>query len=90
MARAQNGGTQYLKLEQRLILLAWLNDLLGYRSNRELLADTKSVAEGFDASGQSFLYHHLLARGSQVKMPADDLAHYDDNVRARLAALFCP
>ena len=79
--------TQYLKLEQRLVLLAWLNDLLGYRSNRELLTDTKGAAEGFDASGQSFIYHHLLSRGSQIKIPADDLARYDDNIRAHLAAI---
>jgi len=79
--------TQYLKLEQRLVLLAWLNDLLGYRSNRELLTDTKGAAEGFDASGQSFIYHHLLSRGHQVKIPADDLARYDGNIRAHLTAI---
>jgi hypothetical protein len=87
MAQAQHAGTQYLKLEQRLVLLSWLNDLLGYASNRDLLADTKGAAEGFDASGQSFIYHHLIGRGSQVRIPADDLARYDDNIRAHLAAI---
>jgi len=64
-----NGIQQYVKLENRLVLLAWLNSLLGYRSNRELLEDAKTVAEGFGADGRSFLYHHLIARGDQVKIP---------------------
>ena len=79
-----NGIQQYVKLENRLVLLAWLNSLLGYQSNRELLEDTKTVAEGFGADGRSFLYHHLIARGSQVKIPADDLARYDENIRQHL------
>jgi hypothetical protein len=78
---------QYVNLENRLLLLAWLNSLLGYESNRKLLEDTKTVAEGFGADGRSFLYHHLIARGSQVKIPPDDLARYDENIRAHLAAI---
>ena len=42
---------QYMKLEQRLVLLSWLNGLFGYKSNRGLLKDMKNAAEGFDASG---------------------------------------
>jgi len=87
VAQAKNGGTQYLELEQRLVLLTWLNELLGYRSNRDLLADMKETAEGFDASGQSSIYHHLLSRGGKVKISVDDLARYDDNIRAHLAAI---
>jgi hypothetical protein len=75
---------QYVKLENRLVLLAWLNSLLGYGSNRELLEDTKTVAEGFAADGHSFMYHHLIARGGQVQIPAADLARYDDNIRQHL------
>ena len=63
-----NGTQQYIKLENRLVLLAWLNSLLGYPRNRDLLEDTKTVAEGFGADGRSFLYH-LIARGSQVNIP---------------------
>ena len=80
-----NGAPQqYLKLENRLVLLAWLNSLLGYEGNKDMLADTKNVAEGFDASGRSFMYYHLIARGSQVKIAADDLERYDANLRAHL------
>ena len=39
MAPAQNGIQQYVKLEERLVLLAWLNDLFGYKCNRDLLTD---------------------------------------------------
>jgi hypothetical protein len=78
---------QYTNLEHRLVLLAWLNSLLGYASNRKLLEDTKTVAEGFGADGHSFLYHHLIAHGSQVTIPAADLARYDKNIRQHLETI---
>ena len=46
MAPTQNGLQQYIKLEERLVLLAWLNDLFGYKSNRDLLTDMKEAAKG--------------------------------------------
>ncbi|RLA84117.1 MAG: hypothetical protein DRG31_05370, partial [Deltaproteobacteria bacterium] len=62
---AQAKGIQhYTKLEHRLILLAWLNSLFGYESNKALLEDCKEVDEGFASDGHSHLYRHLLARGS--------------------------
>jgi len=75
------------KLEQRLVLLAWLNGLFGYKHNRELLKDMKEAGEGFDAAGRSYVYHRLLARGDKVKIPPADLARYDDNIREHLAAM---
>ncbi len=87
MAPAQNGIQQYVKLEERLVLLAWLNDRFGYKSNRELLADMKEADEGFDAAGRSFVYHRLIARGAKLKIPPADLARYDDNIRSHLAAM---
>ncbi len=59
-------GTGYIKLEKRLVLLAWLNSLFGYKSNQELLADGKQADEGFDPYGRSFVYHRLVGRGSQL------------------------
>jgi len=79
-----NGIQQYTKLEHRLILLAWLNSLFGYESNRAMLEDCKEVAEGYASDGHSHLYHHLLARGSNVKIPEADLARYDENIRTHL------
>jgi hypothetical protein len=77
-----NGIQQYVKLEERLVLLAWLNDLFGCQCNRELLADMKEAAEGFDVSGRSSIHHGLMARGDKVKIPPADLARYDDNANA--------
>ncbi|GLW60406.1 type III restriction endonuclease subunit R [Hydrogenophilus thermoluteolus] len=82
-----NGIQQYTKLEHRLVLLAWLNSLFGYESNRAMLEDCKDVAEGYASDGHSHLYHHLLARGSKVKIPEKDLARYDDNIRRHLEAI---
>ncbi|MEJ5297933.1 MAG: DEAD/DEAH box helicase family protein [Armatimonadota bacterium] len=79
-----DGLQQYVKLENRLVLLAWLNELLGYTSNRELLEDCESVGEGFHEDGHSFLYHHLIARGSKVKIQTEKLAEYDENIRQHL------
>ncbi|HHH41575.1 MAG TPA: restriction endonuclease subunit R, partial [Chloroflexi bacterium] len=78
------GIQHYTKLEHRLVLLAWLNSLFGYKSNRALLEDCKDVDEGFASDGYSYLYHHLLARGSKVQIPEADLARYDENIRAHL------
>ena len=74
-------------LERRLVLLAWLNDLFGYRSNRDLLRDMQETEEGFDASGRSHVWHRLTARGYRVKAPAADLARYDENIREHLRAV---
>ena len=66
--------SSFKKLEQRLVLLAWLNDQFGYENNRDLLAGMKETAEGFDASGRSYIYHRLEARGDRIKVPLDETA----------------
>jgi len=87
MPRARNGKTEYVKLEQRLVLLTWLNSLFGYDSNRDLLADLREAGEGFDASGRSYIYHRLIARGDKLKITPAALARYDDNIREHLEAM---
>jgi hypothetical protein len=82
-----NGIQEYARLENRLLLLAWLNRLLGYKHNRDLLQDMKDVEEGFGADGRSFLLHHLLGRGAKVAIPEATLTRYDDNIRTHLAAM---
>jgi hypothetical protein len=82
-----SGTAQYVKLEKRLALLAWLNSLFGYKSNRDVLADMKEAAEGFDASGRSYVYHRLEARGEKVGISLADLTRYDDNIREHLRAM---
>lgn len=58
-----NGLQHDATLDHRLVLLAWLYPLFGYRSNREMLEDCNSVGEGFDTDGHRWLYHHLIPRG---------------------------
>ncbi len=82
-----DGIQQYVKLENRLVLLAWINHLFSFERNRDLLESARSVAEGFGADGHSFLYHHLIALGSQVKIRAADLARYDENIRLHLETI---
>lgn len=72
---------EYVKLENRLVLLAWINSLLGYKRNRELLEDLKGTEEGFDPQGRSYIFHRLESRGEQVKIPLHDLTKYDENIR---------
>jgi hypothetical protein len=79
--------TEHIKLEKRLVLLAWLNDLFGYKSNQELLSDMKEADEGFDPYGRSFIYHRLVGRGDKLNIPLGDLDRYDENIRHHLAAI---
>lgn len=87
MAPARNGSPEYVKLERRLVLLAWLNNLFGFDNNRDLLADMREAGEGFDASGRSYIYHRLIARGDKVELTPVELARYDDNIREHLGAM---
>lgn len=94
MARRRNNVSngratvgEYVKLENRLVLLAWLNSLFGYRNNRDLLADMKEAPEGFDPYGQSYIRHLLVGRGPKLQVPPPILAAYDENIRLHLAAI---
>jgi len=80
------GALAYIKLEQRLVLLACLM-AFWIRTQRDLLADLKEAAEGFDASGRSYVYYRLEARGEKVTIPQADLSRYDDNIREHLHAI---
>ncbi len=79
-----SGLQHYAKLEHRLVLLAWLNSLFGYESNKAMLEDCQEAAEGYAGDGHSHLYHHLLARGGKVRIPEEELACYDENIRLHL------
>ena len=84
----QKNAMSAAKLEQRLVLLAWLHDRLGYANNGELLSDIKQADEGFDAGGHSFIYTRLQSRSKQMRdITPDDLAQYDANIRKHLAAM---
>ena len=78
-------SVQNTDLDQRLVLLAWINQQFGYEQNRELLRDMKQAAEGFDPDGRSHVYHRLISRGNAVKIATDELLQYDENIRYYLA-----
>lgn len=81
-------ANDYAKLEQRLVLLSWLNERLGYNNNRELLADIKQADEGFNADGHSHIYTRLTSRVGQLKeVSQTDLERYDNNIRQHLTAM---
>ncbi|BCV21899.1 DEAD/DEAH box helicase family protein [Moorella sp. Hama-1] len=86
-SQTANNGSTYIKLEERLILLAWLNSLFGYNSNKDMLTDLKDTGEGFDPEGRSFIYHHLVGRGDKLRIPLEKLKLYDENIRKHLAAV---
>ncbi len=78
---------EYSKLENRLVLLAWLNSLFGYRRNLEMLRDAKGADEGFDSQGHSGVFQRLESRRQALKIDPDTLARYDDNIRRHLEAM---
>ena len=81
-----NGARSYARLEQRLTLLSWLHDLLGYADTKQLLESVKPTNEGFDGDGRSYVYALLASRAS-LKVLKTDLERYDDNIREHLASV---
>lgn len=76
----------YSNLEQRLVLIEWLNQRLGYNSNSELLEDVKPADEGFDGDGRSHIYTRLASRESQLQeVSLSDLKRYDEHIRTHLS-----
>ena len=75
-------------LEQRLVLLAWLHERLGYADTRELLAEMATADEGFGADGRSAVCTRLISRAHRLDgVGVDDLLRYDANIREALKAL---
>jgi hypothetical protein len=68
MVALYSGTQQHVKPDERLVLLAWLDDLFGCESNRALLTDLKEATEGFHASGCNFIDHHLIARDDEAEL----------------------
>jgi len=86
-AALSRARAEFVKLERRLALAAWLNSLLGYRDNREMLQDLKGAAEGFDGEGRSYIWHDLAGRGPSLRIDLATLARYDDNIKRHLDAM---
>lgn len=77
----------YIRLENRLVLLAWMNSLFGYEHNRDLLKDLVDVDEGVDSTGRSHVIGRLLSRGDKCELKEAELSRYDANIRRHLAAM---
>ena len=78
-------ASDYLKLEQRLVLAGWVCEQFGYTTNKAMLENLRDVEEGYDSEGRSFLAQTILARGSKCLVPKSDMERYDANVRGHLA-----
>jgi hypothetical protein len=75
-----------LKLEDRLILFAYFNDLFGAAKFTDLQAVLKDTAEGYDEQGRSHFYNTLKGRAN-LRVPADLLATCDESIKNDLAAI---
>lgn len=78
----------YARLAQKLVLLDWLHQRLGYDNTEQLLADIKQADEGFDPEGRSHIHARLSSRAERMQgITKDDLQRYDDHIRAHLAGM---
>ena len=79
----------YARLEQKLVLLAWLHHQLGYGDTRRLLGDIKPLNEGFRKDdGRSHISMYLELRSGQMQgLTEENLQRYDSNIREHLAAM---
>ena len=77
----------YFRLENRLVLVGWLNSQFGYEHNRDLLKDLVDTGEGWDSSGRSHVVNRLLSRGDKCLLKQAELSRYDANIRLHLAAM---
>lgn len=82
-----DGRRNYLRLENRLVLVAWLNSRFGYEHNRDMLKDLADVGEGVDSVGRSHVISRLLSRGEKCLLRKAELVRYDRNIRQHLATM---
>ena len=80
-------NTRTRRLDDHLILHAWLNSHFGYKNTRELLKDMESRAEGFNPDGHSPLCMALLSRANLNPDIAAKLPTYDLNIKRHLSAI---
>lgn len=81
------GRRDYVRLENHLVLVGWLNSQFGYERNRDMLSDLADVGEGVDSMGRSHVISRLLSRGEKCLLRESELVRYDWNIRQHLAAM---
>ena len=67
------------KLENHLYLARFLAKQLGM-TNLADFQQFKDVQDGFDSSGQSYMYHAIISK-TNVQIPEEKLRDYDQNIR---------
>ena len=77
-------ATDYVKLEQRLVLAAWGCHMLGYSSNKAMLEELRDRDEGFGSDGRSQIVQTIISRGSKCLVSQEDLERYDRNIQGHL------
>ena len=68
------------------MLLGWANRQFGFRSNQALFNAMKDAEEGYHPDGRSHVAR-MLESNKHCRVPAGDLARYDDNIRSHLATM---
>ncbi len=74
-------------LDNHLTLHSWLNSHFRYSTTRDLLNDTKNVAEGFNANGHSAVCEFLVSRAEPHSVIAQALPTYDANIKRHLSTI---
>ena len=78
----------YARLAQKLVLLDWLHQRLGYDNTEQLLSDVKQADEGFDPEGRSYIHARLESRAGRMQdITKDHLQRYDNHIRTHLAEI---
>lgn len=85
MARAAKKTSRHLS--ESLVLSGVIWKALGFSSNDEMLKALRSVEDGFDEEGRSFLFHALISRAGMDADIRSHLEEYDENIRIHLVRI---
>jgi len=71
-------------LSESLVLAGVIWQALGFTSNDEMLKILRSVEDGYDEEGKSFLFHALISRAGMDADIRSHLEEYDENIHSHL------
>lgn len=82
MARAVKKTSRHLS--ESLVLAGVIWKALGFSSNDEMLRTFRTVQDGYDEEGRSYLFHALISRTGIDEDIRAHLEEYDENIREHL------
>ena len=82
MARATKKTSRHLS--ESLVLAGVICRALGFSSNDEMLRTLRTVEDGYDEEGRSYLFHALISRAGIDEDIRAHLEEYDENIREHL------